>query len=312
MSPWSNGVSEAGRRREAEGIVLGDTLVGPRAGFDDCDLSLRHWIARSGVECDLFWNGCLELARDPSLSDRPVDWNENGRVRLAARVSGGVLDPSKLQTELARLAPARGRNACRRRRGARARAGFSIFAGVVVVTERGSLRADHVIMAVDTMAWRPLLDPWAERVITVALTTEPLPDDVIGVLGLAAPGLLHAGFSAFVGTSDARPVSARRTRDIAVADPEFRDQYSRAARRGWWPPRVEGSRPAPRAARGRRASSVGWADCQDGVGSAGCCSRPSYPASPVGRRVWRTWPRPGVSTRPGRQYQFRGCSSRLM
>jgi glycine/D-amino acid oxidase-like deaminating enzyme len=177
----------SGATSRSGGIVLGDTLVGPRAGFDDCDLSLRHWIAQSGVECDLFWNGCLELARDPSLSDHPVDWNENGRVRLVGRVSGGVLDPSKLQTELARLA---------RRAGATLVDGVAVQGlepaspssrssqGVVVVTERGSLRADHVIMAVDTMAWRPLLDPWAERVITVALTTEPLADDVIGVLGL--------------------------------------------------------------------------------------------------------------------------------
>jgi glycine/D-amino acid oxidase-like deaminating enzyme len=83
----------SGATARSGGIVLGDTLVGPRNGFDDCELALRDWIAESGAACDLYWNGCLELARDASLSSDPIDWNENGRVRLAARVSGGVLDP---------------------------------------------------------------------------------------------------------------------------------------------------------------------------------------------------------------------------
>jgi gamma-glutamylputrescine oxidase len=175
----------SGATSRSGGIVLGDTLVGPSAGFDGCDLALRDWIAESGAACDLFWNGCLELARDPSLSNHPVDWNDNGRVRLAGRLSGGVLDPSKLQTELARIAE---------------RAGATIIDGaavlglegsassrdVVVVTERGNVRAEHVIMAVDAVAWRPAGDPWAERVITVALTTEPLTGDVVAALGLRA------------------------------------------------------------------------------------------------------------------------------
>jgi gamma-glutamylputrescine oxidase len=174
----------SGATSRSGGIVLGDTLVGARAGFDDCDLALRHWIEQSGAECDLFWSGCIELARDQSLSDNPIDWNENGRVRLAERVSGGVLDPSKLQTELARLT---------RRAGATIIDGIAVrelepaspsSQSVVVVTEGGAVRADHVIVAVDVLAWRPLLDPWAERVITVALTTEPLADDVVAVLGL--------------------------------------------------------------------------------------------------------------------------------
>jgi glycine/D-amino acid oxidase-like deaminating enzyme len=172
-----------GATSRSGGIVLGDTLVGPRAGFDRCELALRDWITESGAACDLFWNGCLELARDPSLSNDPIDWTENGRVRLAGRVSGGVLDPSKLQTELARIA---------QRAGATIVDGIAVLRleaspssrDVVVVTECGPLRAEHVIMAIDAVAWRPALDPWAERVITVALTTDPLTDDEVAAVGL--------------------------------------------------------------------------------------------------------------------------------
>ena len=53
-----------------------------------------------------------------------------------------------------------------------------------VVTDRGSLRADHVIMAVDALAWRASFDPWAERVITVALTTAPLSENTLAAIGL--------------------------------------------------------------------------------------------------------------------------------
>jgi len=94
----------SGATSRSGGMVLGDTLIGPVTGFDDCDLALRDWIMESGAECDLFWDGCLELARDPSLPGAPVDWEDNGRVRLAKRVSGGVLDPAKLLAELARMA----------------------------------------------------------------------------------------------------------------------------------------------------------------------------------------------------------------
>ena len=180
----------SGATSRSGGIVLGDTLVGPVSGFDDCDLVLRDWIVQSGAECELFWNGCLELARDSALPGAPIDWEENGRVRLAKRVGGGVLDPAKLQAEMARMA---------RRAGAAIVDGVSVLRlepsgqfsggsqasrGVVVVTDRGSLRGDHVIMAVDAMSWRPSFDPWAERVITVALTSRPLTDGTLAAIGL--------------------------------------------------------------------------------------------------------------------------------
>jgi glycine/D-amino acid oxidase-like deaminating enzyme len=180
----------SGATSRSGGIVLGDTLVGPSSGFDDCDVVLRDWIMRSGAECELFWNGCLELARDSSLPDAPIDWEENGRVRLAKRVGGGVLDPAKLQAELARIALRAGAtivdgvSVLRLEPSGQFSGASPISEGAVVVTDRGSLRGDRVIMAVDAMSWRPSFDPWAERVVTVALTTEPLTDDALGAIGL--------------------------------------------------------------------------------------------------------------------------------
>ena len=94
----------SGATSRSGGIVLGDTLAGQVAGFDDCHEAMRDWITRSRCECDLAWDGCLELARDSALPDRPIDWFEDGRIRVAGRVSGGVLDPAKLQSALAEAA----------------------------------------------------------------------------------------------------------------------------------------------------------------------------------------------------------------
>ena len=180
----------SGATSRSGGIVLGDTLAGPVSGFGDCDLVLRDWILQSGAECELFWNGCLELARDGSLPGAPIDWEDSGRVRLAKRVGGGVLNPAKLQAELARMARRAGAtivdgvSVLRLERSGRFSGESGASQGVVVVTDRGSLRGDHVVMAVDAMSWRPSFDPWAERVITVALTTGPLTGDDLAAIGL--------------------------------------------------------------------------------------------------------------------------------
>jgi len=172
----------SGATSRSGGMILGDTLIGPVSGFDDCDGVLRDWIMQSGAKCDLVWNGCHELARDSSLPGAPIDWEENGRVRLAKHISGGVLDPAKLLAELARMA---------RRAGAAIVDGISVLRlersadGVAVVTDRGSLHGDRVIMAVDAMWRRPSFDPWTERVITVALATGPLSDDAVTAIGLS-------------------------------------------------------------------------------------------------------------------------------
>jgi len=180
----------SGATSRSGGIVLGDTLVGPVNGFDDWDLVLRDWIVQSGAKCGLAWNGCLELARDGSLPDAPIDWEENGRVRLAKRVGGGVLDPAKLQAELARMARRAGAaivdgvSVLRLEPSGKCSGGSHASQGVGVVTDRGLVRGGHVIMAVDAMSRRPSFDPWAERVITVALTTGPLTDGALAAIGL--------------------------------------------------------------------------------------------------------------------------------
>src|SRR5262245_25783307 len=90
------------------GVVLGDTVEGPDPEVDGCEDSLRKWIQESCADCDLRWQGCLELTRDARLSSSPVDWRDHGTVRLVERVPGGVLNPAKLQAALLAAAVAAG------------------------------------------------------------------------------------------------------------------------------------------------------------------------------------------------------------
>ena len=162
----------SGASSRSGGVILGDTLVGPVPEFTDCHVELRQWIVDEWADCELFWCGCLELARDVSLPRDPIEWHAEGSLRMAGTIAGGVLNPSKLQQALADAA---------RRAGAAIVDGVDVTALArdgsrsMVVTDRGAIAARHVVMAVDATARTGEFDPWSERVITVALQTAPLP-----------------------------------------------------------------------------------------------------------------------------------------
>jgi glycine/D-amino acid oxidase-like deaminating enzyme len=170
-----------GATARSGGVVLGETVEGPDPEFERCEETLKRWIDEARADCDLRWQGCLELGRDPRLSRTPIDWHDGGSVRAIGRVSGGVLDPARLQVAL--LAAARD-------------AGVTIANGVAVTnvaqgggaiqvsTDHGITVAADGIMAVDAMCWRRGFDPWWERVMTVSSQTAPLTSEQLSAIGL--------------------------------------------------------------------------------------------------------------------------------
>jgi glycine/D-amino acid oxidase-like deaminating enzyme len=171
----------SGASARSGGVILGDTLVGPVPEFIDCHVELRDWVVDEWADCELFWCGCLELARDVSLSREPIDWQAEGPLRMSGWVGAGVINPLKLQRSLLDRAH---------------RAGAVIVDGVtvtelahdgsqsVVVTDRGDIAARHVVMAVDATARTAGFDPWSDRVITVAIQTAPLSEPALAAIGL--------------------------------------------------------------------------------------------------------------------------------
>jgi len=172
-----------GATARSGGVVLGETVEGPDPEFDGCEDALRLWIQSSGADCDLRWQGCLELARDARLSSTPVDWCDQGTVRLVGRVAGGVLNPAKLQTALLTAARAAGATIVD---GATVRNIEQDDGRLHVSTANGLMTAGAGIMAVDAMCWRPGFDPWSERVMTVSLQTAPIADGDLAAIGLRA------------------------------------------------------------------------------------------------------------------------------
>ena len=172
-----------GASTRSGGIVLGETVAGPHPGFDGCEETLREWIHASGAECDLRWRGCLELARDPRLPSVPLDWRDQGTVRLTGRVPGGVLNPARLQTALIEAARSAGAIIVD---GAAVSSVTPTSDGMQVSTVHGTVTAAAGLMAVDAMCWRRGFDPWWERVMTVSLQTAPLAGALLAAIGLEA------------------------------------------------------------------------------------------------------------------------------
>lgn len=170
----------AGAACRSGGIIVGDTLTGPAAGFDGCDEILRSWIATCAADVEATWHGVLELDRDASLPSTPIDWTDNGPVRVSRQVSGGAVDPAALLSRLAAVSVARNVrfvDGCGINRLSGSRA------GVAVDTTAGLITAGTVLMATDATAHADAFIPWPICAFTVALETDPLSDDQVSQLG---------------------------------------------------------------------------------------------------------------------------------
>lgn len=164
------------------GIIVGDTLVGPAPGFEDCDIALRDWARAHAPGSKLEWRGCLELDRDPRLSATPIDWLDAGSVRLSRTIAGGTIDPAALVSALASSAVARG---ARIVNGITVDGCEAVAGGVAVATSSQTLRARTVLFTVDatSRASEPANDPWPVRQLTVAVETHPVLDLVTDAVG---------------------------------------------------------------------------------------------------------------------------------
>ncbi|HEX4346201.1 MAG TPA: FAD-dependent oxidoreductase [Vicinamibacterales bacterium] len=175
----------SGATARSGGVVLGDTSAGPALDFMGCEESFRQWIGAHAVHCDLQWHGCLELARNSALPSAPVDWHDQGSIRLVRRVNGGVLDPAKLLGAVMAIAYQAGAKLVNRVSVHNVVPGRS---GIIVRTNDGTIAARKVVMATDAMLapTEPRRDPWEERALTVAIQTDPVSASVIARLGLEA------------------------------------------------------------------------------------------------------------------------------
>ena len=162
------------------GIVIGDTLVGPAPGFDGCEFALRDWALQHSIAGGVDWSGCVELARDTELPPDPIDWADEGRVRVSRLVPGGTLDPAALVEKLAAEAVASGATFVNDAQVIRI---INEKDAITVETRTGRIIADRVLVAADATAIDRDFDPWPVRFVTVAIEIDPPGHDRLDAIG---------------------------------------------------------------------------------------------------------------------------------
>jgi glycine/D-amino acid oxidase-like deaminating enzyme len=173
----------AGSSGHTGGMVLAETAAGDLPGLGDVLAGFTSILNELGVDCDLALPGVYEIGRSGGLNDSPISWSDSGLVRAVKQVPGGMIDPGKLVSGLARAAE---------------RSGVRIFENVPVeeiefsdpVCLRfpgGQLCARKVLLATNGMSLE--LSDLARRgqtKFTLAVATEPLGAGILESLGLAS------------------------------------------------------------------------------------------------------------------------------
>lgn len=167
------------------GMVLAETAAGDLPGLGDVLTGFSSTLHELAIDCDLQLPGAWEIGRSNSLPNSRIDWQDSGNLRVTDELSGGTLDPGKLESGLARAAE---------------RFGASIFENSSVENARASsnslllsihgreVRASRAILTTNAFSLELTgLVSHAEPKLTLAIATVPLEPAELEVIGLG-PG----------------------------------------------------------------------------------------------------------------------------
>jgi glycine/D-amino acid oxidase-like deaminating enzyme len=171
----------AGSSGHTGGMVLAETAAGNLPGLGDVLAGFTSILKELAVDCDLALPGVYEIGRSAGLRHSPISWSDSGVVRAVKQVPGGMVDPGKMVSGLARSAE---------------KSGAQIFENVSVdkieFTDPvclhfpgGQIRASKVLLATNAMSLE--LSDLARRgqtKFTLAVATEPLDTLQLESLGL--------------------------------------------------------------------------------------------------------------------------------
>jgi glycine/D-amino acid oxidase-like deaminating enzyme len=173
----------AGSSGHTGGMVLAETAAGDLPGLGDVLGGFNSILNELAVDCDLTLPGVYEVGRSGGLADSPISWSDSGLVRAVNRVPGGMIDPGKMVSGLARAAE---------------KSGAQIFENVSVEEiefadpiclrfSGGQLRARNVLLATNGMSLELSgLSRRGQTKFTLAVATEPLGGGQLESLGLAS------------------------------------------------------------------------------------------------------------------------------
>ncbi len=173
----------AGSSGHTGGMVLAETAAGDLPGLGDVLGGFSAILKELDVNCDLKMPGVFEIGRTGGLPDSPISWSDSGRVRAVNHVPGGMIDPGKMVSGLARAAERSGAQILENTSIEEIAFGDSVclrFSG-------GQLCARKVLIATNGMSLElSNLTSRAETRFTLAVATEPLSAGQLESVGLAS------------------------------------------------------------------------------------------------------------------------------
>jgi glycine/D-amino acid oxidase-like deaminating enzyme len=171
----------AGSSGHTGGMVLAETAAGDLPGLGDVLAGFASILKELDIHCDLALPGVYEIGRSGGLHDSPICWSDSGSLRAVKQVPGGMINPGKMVSGLARAAEA---------------AGAQIFENVAVEEieftaplrlrfSGGEIHARKVLLATNGMSLELSdLARSAQPKFTLAVATEPLDAVQLESLGL--------------------------------------------------------------------------------------------------------------------------------
>jgi glycine/D-amino acid oxidase-like deaminating enzyme len=171
----------AGSSGHTGGMALAETAAGDLPGLGDVLSGFTSILKDLAVDCDLSLPGVYEIGRSGGLPHSPISWSDSGEVRAVKEVPGGMIDPGKMLSGLARAAEENG---------------AKIFENVSVEDiefsepiclrlSMGKIHARKVLLATNGMSLELSdLASHGQTKFTLALATEPLDTVQLESLGL--------------------------------------------------------------------------------------------------------------------------------
>jgi len=171
----------AGSSGHTGGVVLAESAVGDLPGLGDVLAGYQEILHEFDIDAGLELPGVYELGRSKPLKNSPMRWNDSGTLVATAEVPGGHVDPGRVVSGLARAANDRDVFLFEHTPVERAE-----FLGTILLhTHRGSVQARHVLFATNAFSLELTgLSDRAESKFTLALATEPFPEEDLRAIGL--------------------------------------------------------------------------------------------------------------------------------
>jgi glycine/D-amino acid oxidase-like deaminating enzyme len=173
----------AGSSGHTGGMTLSDTAAGELPGLGDVLGGFSGILRELQVLCDLTLPGVFEIGRQGVTPNSPISWNDSGALGVTREVPGGTIDPGKMLSGLAQAASKRGALIVENAPVESVKTEES----PVLMIQGKPVRARRVLLATNAESLELSgLSGQAQPKFTLAVATEPLRDEQLSSLGLAA------------------------------------------------------------------------------------------------------------------------------